>query len=339
MSDINRLKNSSIIALIVLLVICILPGCTTKAMSYTNQYPIDRALVEEVLNKSGLAWTVFKDTSVGNGNKVYGYKDKNDVTYHIISTGDGSDSRQLSMSSYHNGMPKNTFMEYEKNNRYKMLKAAFSLYEIDRYFETASKDIEEYINNRDGSKNIKNWYSKRIGDIHINVTLMPYYNDNNLFMIRSIIIRNTASVDSFDKVYISGLRKQNVEGSKRHLIESTIKELGEIDSSQTTIGVVSEKTSSRRFARVAIRGKLKDIKELDEVPNQLTAIARFDNVNEEPHIKDYYRAALKDRTGSIKVYIEKGTLTLDELKEDRTHIIIYNIDEKTGVIIKSVKVK
>lgn len=319
-----KIKYLSTITIILLFLVFSLSSCTNESndsiannkdiLENMNDYlydlPLDSNDVEAIISQKSLEWKIDSQDSFRDGHAVYLLKKDleqfSKLPFLVVDLEQSENMRHVMMSYVSLDSPHDKFIS--KEELFEVFDLALTFYSNPDYSEILFNDFVDYSLEKSPSEDGITWY-RRIGNASFQILFYPADDENYGLNIR-IVIANPDSIE----------RMRELE---RYYWLASIEETG-TDYSEGSIEEMLKMQLQDDVTYYLIESRLKDIKEIRTIPEGLSSFTnRFVRLDKE----DYLSAKLEDDTGSVNVYIQPSTFTIDELEKIRNNIII---SVKTG---------
>ncbi|WP_312815661.1 hypothetical protein [Sedimentibacter sp.] len=317
-------KHLFIITITLLSIMVTLSSCTNenndsitnnedilKSMNdYRYDLPLDSNDVEAIISQKSLEWKIDSQDSFRDGHAVYLLKKDleqfSKLPFLLVDLEQSENMRHIIMSYVSLDSPRDKFIN--RDEFFEIFDLALTFYSNSDYSEVIFNDFVDYSPEKSLSEYRITWY-RRIGDASFQISYYPA-DDENYGLNTRIVIANPGS-------------NERMRESERYFWLTNIEEMG-ADYTEVTIEEMLKMQLPNDVTYYLTESRLKDIKETKIISEGLSSFTNmFVNLDK----KDYLSAKLEDDTGSVNVYIQPSTFTIEELEKTRNNKVI---SVKTG---------
>lgn len=314
----NAMIRSSFI-LIFISIMLLYTSCDILEQEQPYQFPIDRASVEEAINKQQLDWTI-ANVYIENSKSIFTLLNGDNITLGM-STQVYDHGNIINMTwSLPNNFPTDKFDEFYNTELPKLFKLVGIFYGNSDGINKGFNEFMKYYRSEDYEGGI--YWTKRVGDDYIKIEIKPWLNSqDSRNRLGVLMVTSSSAYESLLKLTDEGGRK-TAEIDNIKIINSTVEEISNF-SENTNIDDYQPK-------HFLISGHLGDIKEIKTVPESLKNInSKFLKANKDK----YLYAKLIDETGSIDVFLQNTSLNDNDLRRERNHNVVLFFYDNTPVIV------
>lgn len=303
--------------ILVLSLIALITACSSEEIQYA--FPLDREVVEEVVEKEELGWHIKESQSFTEGHINYLLKNENDKLVCIISSYSKDNMRSLGVNFF----PSSKLAEKPYENKWDdIFKLACTLYGNSKDYKKAYQEFVKYSTDRRSSKYGSALWSKRIDKVHFEASLDPLEEDPEHFTLTGIQIMNNEAYEEYSRSRVNAWRYR-IERAGIEILENT-----------TVSDIISMNEEDSDLVRgIIIKGHLENIRKVND--DKLPSIT-IPNSKDLPYKKDYLSAKLVDDTGSIQVILRTSSLNEEELGQIREHHAYYFSKDNICIIYLNV---
>lgn len=278
----------------------------------TYDFPLQREVVEQVVEEKQLTWFIEDEQSFIEGQSVFSLRDNENV-FCSLNSYSGEKGRFIILQFH---FPKDysskQIQQFNKEEWFNLFELACTFYGNNKDVKKVYKEFLAYLKGRNSIEYEYGYFTKRIDETHFKINLSLF--KNNYYQLSTLKIMNS---ESYENIEIS-----SSEGWINYSKSKGIKILDDI-----SVTDIAEINTEDEIVRLIVQGHLKDVRKLKKVPETLQEV-----LTHHPHKDDYFTAKLVDETGSIDVYAITTSLNSSELRQNRNHHISYYPKEKLVVI-------
>ncbi len=282
--------------------------------------------IVRVLNEEKLSWNIRESSSDVEGQITHILENeaKNKMGHISIYSLDESIALQLVFFPKEIQTVVNTVESVGENDWENILKVAGKLYGESKFHKNIQSELEKYVSDRDSKIHGHGALIKRLDDIHVQILLRASIESEYGYDLESIIMMNSSAYEKSQSV--------NSRIWKDELIENGINIIEGIPVSDLT---ESSHGDVNTLQALIIQGYLDNIAEvkIEDLPSAVVPeLTKSSYVGTSLYVRDYFKATLKDETGSVEVIGLNNSFTDDELKQVRNHHLMYIPSEDVYII-------
>lgn len=245
------------------------------------------------------------------------------VYFDIGSTSDENGKLIDLIWSLPSGISSDKLNEFYHNELPKLFDLASTFYENSKKLKSGLKEFSEYYDRAEESFVGGLYWTKRIGNDHLLISIKPYSQDNRN-RIGTLTVISGSSYENYLKLFNENWKKAASVDSIE-ISDSNVAEIMKIKPP-----VDNEDLYSKHFD---ISGHLEDVKEIKTVPESLKNIV---SSFLKPNRDKYLMAKLVDDTGSVDVFLQATSLYKDELSMERNHnVVLYYYKNNPILIVRN----
>lgn len=271
-----------------------------------NVFPLKLEDIEKAVKEQGLNWKLDKTLNGENPlDSRYVFLNEENVEFTVYTTINESENGIVFGWYLPKDITKDKIDKFYHEEIPEVFDLISTLYGKNKELRNGLGEFSEYYKSAEGNFEDGIYWAKRIGDNHISINA-------NLENVKTGILNINSNI-VFEEVIL----RSRIEKYKNHLLTDNLK----ISSSTVDKMKKSYVSGDGDFSGeyFVIQGHLENIKEINNIPERL---ANINFASLKPNKDTYLSANLVDDTGSIDVFVETTSLSTDDLKTEREHIIL-----------------
>jgi len=312
-----KIKRVKVIVVVVIIIslLLILSSCNNEEEVFEN-FPVSTEELTDVLYEEEINWNISGSASPYEYARNFQLEDENGKTICWMFNNSFEDYRSFQYMFFRRyGPGVGGFAKHIEENEWEsVLRLVSKLYGDGEIYEEVYSELVQYSSERNGEDYGDGIFIKRVNDIHITIRLIATTASEFGYDLAEINMMSNSAYESYQFGFLDTLERRAANEGGNVIKSSTIPEL-----SQNLVGDTDDPQC------FIVQGHLKNIQEteVEDLPNTIMSSFPVNNDATSHYNGDYFKATLKNDTGTIEVIGRKNSFTGKELKEARNHFITY----------------